>query len=188
MIANKAAAASGHIATPLETKRAAFNIGSVDAAGVLEGYASLFGAVDLGGDMVMPGAFAQSLRGGGPAAVKMLWQHDAGQPLGVWTHIAEDARGLKVRGRLNLAVARARETLALMRDGAVDGLSIGFRTRRAVKDARSGVRRLYALDLVEISIVTFPMLPQARIDAVKRDARTRWRTAAASFEQQLLRH
>ena len=170
----------------IETKRASLDIGKVDAEGVFEGYASLFGALDLGGDMVMPGAFADGLRRLG-ASVKMLWQHDPGQPLGVWTNIIEDSRGLKVRGKLNLNVARAREALALMRDGAIDGLSIGYRTRRAVKDPQSGVRRLYALDLIEISIVTFPMLPQARVDSVKQDARSRWRKAAAALQAQLAR-
>ena len=169
----------------LETKRAALAVAQVDAAGVFEGYASLFGAVDLGGDVVMPGAFTQTLRQQGAGAVKMLWQHDAGTPLGVWLSITEDARGLKVRGKLNLAVARAREVLALMREGAVDGLSIGFRTRRAAKDSRAGVRRLLALDLVEISIVTFPMLPQARVETVKQDARTRWRDAADALQEKL---
>jgi uncharacterized protein len=72
-----------------------------------------------------------------------------------------------VRGQLNLKVAKAREVHALMRSGAVDGLSIGFRTERSRKDEATGVRRLEKLDLWEISIVTFPMLPGARVAAVK---------------------
>ena len=171
----------------IETKRALLDINNVDAEGVFEGYASLFGALDLGGDVVMPGAFGDGLRNLGAGGVKMLWQHEPGQPLGIWTSLIEDSRGLKVRGKLNLNVARARETLALMRDGAIDGLSIGYRTRRAVKDARSGVRRLYALDLIEISIVTFPMLPQARVESVKQDAPARWRNAASALQAQLAR-
>jgi HK97 family phage prohead protease len=171
----------------IETKRASLDIGKVDAEGVFEGYASLFGALDLGGDIVMPGAFSDGLRKLGANSVKMLWQHDPAQLLGVWISIVEDSRGLKVRGKLNLHVTRARETLALMRDGAIDGLSIGYRTRRAVKDAQSGVRRLYALDLIEISIVTFPMLPQARVESVKHDAPARWRKAAAALQAQLAR-
>ena len=98
----------------------------------------------------------------------MLWQHQAAEPIGVWTSIVEDSRGLKVEGRLDLSVARAREALSLMRNGAIDGLSIGFRTRRATTEKSSGVRRLHEIDLWEISIVTFPMLPQARIGAVKQ--------------------
>lgn len=82
----------------------------------------------------------------------------------------EDGRGLKVKGRLNLAVARAREALALIREGAVDGLSIGFRVKTAQKSRGGGIRRLLEVDLWEISIVTFPMLPQARITQVKQRA------------------
>jgi HK97 family phage prohead protease len=137
------------------------------AAGSFEGYASLFGAEDQGRDVVMPGAFRASLARAGAASIRMLFQHDPAQPIGAWEVIREDARGLYVRGRLTLDVARGREILALMREGALDGLSIGFRTRKAVRDARSGLRRLYEIDLWEISIVTFPMLPDARISAVK---------------------
>jgi HK97 family phage prohead protease len=136
-------------------------------AGVFEGYASLFGVVDLGRDMVMPGAFRDSLARRGVGGIRLLWQHDPAQPLGVWSVLREDERGLFVRGRLNLAVARARELHALMRQGAVDGLSIGYRTVTARTEPRSGVRRLNRLDLWEISLVTFPLLPQARVFTVK---------------------
>ena len=95
----------------------------------------------------------------------MLWQHDPAQPIGRWLSIAEDGRGLRVRGELNLAVARAREVHALLRDGAIDGLSIGFRVERSRPAA--GLRRLEKLDLWEISVVTFPMLPGVRVRAVK---------------------
>ncbi len=81
----------------------------------------------------------------------------------MWREVREDARGLFVRGRLMPEVAKAREVLALMRAGAIDGLSIGFRTVRGRTDAKSGVRRLIEVDLWEISIVTFPMLPAARV-------------------------
>ena len=157
-----------HEAPPPETKRASLAIARTTDAGVFEGYASVFNVVDTGGDMVAPGAFTASLRKRGAAGVKMLWQHQAAEPLGVWTQIVEDVRGLKVTGQLDLSVARAREALSLMRSNAIDGLSIGFRTVRAVKDRQSGVRRLFAVDLWEISIVTFPMLLQARVSAVKR--------------------
>ena len=109
-----------------EIKRAPIALTGITTAGEFEGYASLFDTADLGRDVVAPGAFARSLQQRGPAGVKMLWQHDVAEPIGSWLSIVEDARGLKVRGRLNLAVARAREVLALMRDGAIDGLSIGF--------------------------------------------------------------
>jgi HK97 family phage prohead protease len=152
----------------IETKRASPLVTRSTLAGVIEGYASLFGVADSGGDIVQPGAFARSLAQRGAAGVKMLWQHNAAEPIGVWSSIVEDAKGLKVTGRLDLSVARAREGLSLIRSGAVDGLSIGFRTRRASTSKATGLRRLFDIDLWEISVVTFPMQTGARIDAVKR--------------------
>jgi len=132
----------------------------------IEGYASLFGLTDQGGDTVMPGAYAKSLarlsREG--RAVRMLWQHDAGQPIGVWDEIAEDARGLRVRGRILTEIGKGREAAALVAAGAIDGLSIGYRTVAAEKDAK-GQRLLREVELWEVSLVTFPMLPQARVSA-----------------------
>jgi HK97 family phage prohead protease len=156
--------------TPVEreVKFVADKVASVGETGVFEGYASLFGVADLGRDVVVPGAFAETLARRGAGGVRMLWQHDPGQPIGRWLSIAEDARGLKVRGALNLAVARAREVHSLLRDGAIDGLSIGFRVERSRPSA--GMRRLEKLDLWEISVVTFPMHPGARVSAVKRAA------------------
>lgn len=142
----------------------------LNADGGFEGYASLFGAEDQGRDVVMPGAFRASLARRGASNIRMLFQHDPAQPIGAWEAVREDALGLHVRGRLTLDVARAREILALMRERALDGLSIGFRARKAVRDARTGQRRLYEIDLWEISIVTFPMLPGARVSAVKTGA------------------
>ena len=151
-----------------EIKRAAAMLSQVTPAGTFEGYASLFGVADMGRDVVLPGAFADTLVKRGASGVKMLWQHEAGQPIGRWEALVEDARGLKVKGRLNLDVAKAREVLSLMREGAVDGLSIGFRTERATTDKKTGIRSLAKIDLWEISVVTFPMLPQARVSVVKR--------------------
>lgn len=150
-----------------ETKFARTDI-AVEADGTFSGYASLFGKADLGRDMVMPGAFAESLRRRGAAGVRMLWQHDPNQPIGTWLAMREDARGLYVKGQLAGGVGKAREVLALIRAGALDGLSIGYRTIRARKDATSGVRRLFEVDLFEVSVVTFPMLPGARVESVKR--------------------
>lgn len=142
---------------------------SITEAGAFEGYASLFDEPDLSQDVVRRGAFRESLARRGTGNIRMLWQHDPSEPIGIWTMIREDTRGLFVRGRLNLAVARAREVHALMRDGAVDGLSIGYRVRQAAKDRRRGQRILAKLDLWEISVVTFPMLPAARVSQVKGD-------------------
>jgi HK97 family phage prohead protease len=160
-----------------EVKRAEQPLLQANEAGAFSGYASLFGVVDSGGDVVMAGAFARSLIKRGASGVKMLWQHQAAEPIGLWTSIVEDSRGLKVEGRLDLSVARAREALSLMRKGAIDGLSIGFRTQRATTEKSSGARRLHEIDLWEISVVTFPMLSQARIGAVKQN-----RNAAPSME------
>lgn len=146
---------------PLELK-------SVAPDGIFEGYASLFDRADLGNDVVRPGAFRDTLRARGAAGIRMLFQHDAAQPIGVWERISEDAQGLFVRGRLLADVARAREVLALMRAGAIDGLSIGFKAVQARRDRARGLRHIEKIDLWEISIVTFPMLPGARIATVDR--------------------
>ena len=128
------------------------------------GHASLWGALDQGGDTVERGAFAASLarlRAEG-TGVKMLWQHDPAQPIGIWEEIREDGRGLWVRGRLLPEVAQAREAAALIAAGAIDGLSIGYRTLRAERDAQ-GRRVLAEVELWEVSLVTFPMLREAKV-------------------------
>jgi HK97 family phage prohead protease len=129
---------------------------------VIEGYASLFGSVDQGGDIVEKGAYKASLGAG--RRVKMLWQHDPREPIGIWDEVREDDRGLYVKGRLLDTVSRAREAAALTRAGAIDGLSIGYRTVKSHKDDR-GRRCLSEVELWEVSLVTFPMLPEARLDA-----------------------
>jgi HK97 family phage prohead protease len=137
--------------------------------GLFTGYASLFNVTDLSGDMLLPGAFRASIARRGAGGIKMLYQHDPATPLGQWLQVEEDGRGLRVTGRLHLGVERAREVASLVGAGILDGLSIGFRTVRARTDAKTGVRRLAEVDLWEISIVTFPMLPGARIAAVAGD-------------------
>ena len=129
--------------------------------GHFTGYASVFGVPDLGRDTVIPGAFAASLARRGAAGVRLLWQHDPAEPIGRWLSLTEDTRGLRVEGRLNLAVQRAREVAALMEEGGLDGLSIGFRVVKALPER--GGRRLLALDLWEVSLVTFPLQPGARV-------------------------
>lgn len=131
---------------------------------VIQGYASLFGAVDQGGDVVAPGAYSASLTAleTSGSRVKMLWQHDPMQPIGVWEELREDSRGLWVKGRLLTEIARGGEAAALIAAGAIEGLSIGYRTKRA-RQADSGRRVLTEVELWEVSLVTFPMLPTARI-------------------------
>jgi HK97 family phage prohead protease len=140
---------------------------AIDADGTVEGYASLFGELDQARDMVMPGAFEASLRSRGVRRVPMLFQHDPAEPIGVWLELREDVRGLYARGQLIPEVVRARELIALLKAGGADGLSIGFRTVRGRLDPKTRIRRLYAIDLWEISLVTFPLLPGARVRAVK---------------------
>ncbi len=135
--------------------------------GVFEGYASIFNTVDGSGDLVLPGAFAKSLHQRGTANIRMLFQHDPAQPIGTWLDIKEDAKGLHVRGRLSMDVQRSAELAGLLRDGAVDGLSIGFKTIRARRDRQTGIRKLLTVDLWEISLVTFPMLASARVASLK---------------------
>lgn len=138
--------------------------------GVIEGYGSVFGNVDHGGDKVMPGAFIEGLTAGKRAGrtVKMLWNHDPSQPIGVWEDLAEDAKGLWGKGRLVMEVPKAREVHALMKAGAISGLSIGYRTKSSEPDG--AVRLLKAVELYEISPVTFPMNERARVTSVKSEA------------------
>ena len=135
-----------------------------DAA--ISGYASLFGQIDQGGDVVQAGAYSKSL-GSLEAintSVKLLWQHDPSQPIGVWDEVYEDNVGLFVKGRLLLETQKGREAAALIQAGAIDGLSIGYRTVKAERDAK-GQRHLAELELWEVSVVTFPMLKEARVGA-----------------------
>jgi HK97 family phage prohead protease len=141
---------------------------AIDADGAVEGYASLFGEVDQARDMVMPGAFTDSLRRRDIRRVPMLFQHDPAEPIGVWLELREDSRGLYARGRLIPEVMRARELMALLKAGAADGLSIGFRTVRGRFEPTTRIRKLERIDLWEISIVTFPLLSAARVRAVKQ--------------------
>jgi len=151
----------------LEHKFCRLGAAQVVETGVeIEGYASLFGTQDSGGDIVAKGAYSASLvalKAKG-ARVKMLWQHDPAQPIGVWDVVREDAHGLFVKGRILTDIEKGREAAALIEAGAIDGLSIGYRTVRARK-TDGGARVLSELELWEVSLVTFPMLPQARIAA-----------------------
>lgn len=150
----------------------------------ISGYASLFGKADQGGDVVQTGAYARSLaalsaKGG---RVKMLWQHDPAQPIGVWDEVREDGAGLWVKGRILRDVEKGREAAALIEAGAIDGLSIGYRTVRATKNDKGG-RLLSELELWEVSLVTFPMLPNARVGAKGDDpAADTLRELAGVFE------
>lgn len=148
---------------PIEHKATTFEI-KADSKGIVEGYASRFGEVDKGGDVVVKGAYSESLNTG--RKVKMLWQHDPSQPIGVWDEVKEDETGLYVRGRILDTVEKGREVKSLIEAGAIDGMSIGYRTITSERGT-DGSRMLKELDLWEISMVTFPMLESARVDAIK---------------------
>ena len=126
----------------------------------ITGYASLWGVADLNGDVVAKGAFAASLAKTGAGGVRMLHQHESRAAVGVWDRMIEDERGLFVAGRIMDWSAEARFAQALSRAGALDGLSIGFRSSRARREGR--LRVLVEVELWEVSLVTFPMLPGAR--------------------------
>lgn len=132
----------------------------IEADGRFAGYASVFNRLDSGGDIVMPGAFAKSLAQRRDR-VRMLFQHDPKEPVGIWERMGEDSHGLFVSGRLVRGVPRSDALRRLIENGALDGLSIGFRTVRATR--QGGQRKLWQIDLFEVSIVTFPMLEDARI-------------------------
>ena len=132
----------------------------VDGDGRFSGYASVFNRLDDGGDIVLPGAFAKSLATRRDR-IRMLFQHDPKEVVGVWEALGEDSHGLFAAGRLVPGVERSDALRRLISDGALDGLSIGFRTVRASR--QSGHRLLHEIALFEISVVTFPMLAEARI-------------------------
>ena len=153
----------------LNTKRlyCPFEVKEIAETGVFSGYASVFGNVDAYGDMVMPGAFTKSLAEKKPA---LLWQHNSREPIGVWQNFKENEKGLFATGQLLVdGVARAKEAYALLKAGALNGLSIGYRLRdyewEKINDEE--VCKLTDIDLWEVSLVTFPANDEARISDVK---------------------
>ncbi len=129
----------------------------------------MFDVADKGRDVVRRGAFARAAAKGA-TGVPLLWQHDSGRPIGRVETLAEDSRGLRVIARLADGSRAAGEAAALLRAGAVMGLSFGYRVRAGARNAATGVRELTDLDLLEVSLVTFPMQPLARVHAVEPPA------------------
>ncbi len=144
----------------------ALHIKSLDVTGRFAGYASVFDVVDNQRDSMQRGAFSETLARG-IANVKLLWQHQQSEPIGVFDKIFEDAHGLYVEGRLLLDVARAKEAYALLKAGALTGLSIGYSPVRYRIDDETGVRQLTEVDLWEVSLVTFPANQAANVTVVK---------------------
>lgn len=153
----------------LKTKDFALKLDEVSEDGTFVGYGSIFGNLDSYGEVVEPGAFTRSLARHAKEKSKplLLWQHRSDQPLGVWEALEEDAKGLKGTGRLLKGVRQADEAYILMKAGAIQGLSIGYREIKVEPDGNN--RRLKELDLLEISIVSFPANRRASITAVKSE-------------------
>lgn len=147
----------------------ALDVKAVGDDGAIAGYASVFNVVDSYRELVLPGAFKASLADSKKAkrSIKMLYQHDPYQPIGVWDVVQEDTKGLHVEGRLLKDVSpKAAEVYGLVREGAIDELSIGYREIETVKMPNGlGLKKL---DLKEVSIVTFGALGRnAHIDEIK---------------------
>ena len=140
-----------------------------DEKGYFSGYGSIFGNKDLGNDVMVEGAFAKSIASKGAKGVKLLYQHKADEPIGVFEEIIEDPKGLKVKGRLAMGTQRGREVYELMKMGALDSMSIGYKL--SPEDYKYSdklkKRTITNLDLMEVSMVTFPMNPKAKITKVK---------------------
>jgi hypothetical protein len=137
--------------------------------GTVEGYGSVFGVRDNYDDVIAPGAFAVSLKEhkSGGSMPAMLWQHDPCEPIGIWTEMVEDSKGLRIKGQLALDTARGKEAHALLKMGALNGLSIGFMSKQWTYDRETEVRTLTEIDLWEVSLVTFPANEKARVTNVK---------------------
>lgn len=155
----------------MKTKDFALKIKEVKDEGSFEGYASVFGVRDSYNESVEPGAFVESLvrhkrEGTSPM---MLWQHDSWSPIGIWEDLAEDSKGLWAKGRLLRGVQKADEALILMKEGAITGLSIGYREVDTAPPENGGPRKLIKLDLREVSIVSFPANRRARVESVKSE-------------------
>lgn len=162
--------------------------------GVFAGYASTFGGEpDSYGDIVSKGAFKNSISAGGrnKNGIALLWQHNHDQPIGVWQQMVEDSKGLAVQGKLALEIQQGRETHALMKMGAVKGMSIGYNTVEYEYNQQTKIRTLKEVDLWEVSLVTFPANINAQITGIKsfeeaqtiREFETALRDAGLSFKQ-----
>lgn len=156
-----------HAAGGRQVRSFALQIKASGEDGSVEGYGSVFGVRDNYDDVIVAGAFQASLAAHRAAGTMpaMLWQHDATEPIGIWTEIVEDAKGLRMKGMLALDTARGKEAYALLKMGALNGLSIGFMSKKWSYEG--DLRILAEVDLWEVSMVTFPANEAARITSVK---------------------
>ncbi|EJF91675.1 HK97 family phage prohead protease [Bartonella tamiae] len=151
----------------MKTKEINFQVKNLSENGTFQGYGSIFDNIDSYGEVVKNGAFSQSLKKHQEKGtnVVMLWQHNREEPIGVWSELQEDQKGLIGKGHINLDVQKGREAYSLMKQGALTGLSIGYQELKAHND--NNVRLLTELDLYEISPVTFAANSEARIESLK---------------------
>lgn len=152
-----------------EVRAYALSIKATSDDGSVEGYGSVFGVKDAYDDVIAAGAFKATLAEHKAAKTMpaMLWQHDSGEPIGVWTDMVEDEKGLRIVGKLALDTVRGKEAHALLKLGALNGLSIGFVSKQWAYDRDTDVRTLTEIDLWEVSLVTFPANGKARVTNVK---------------------
>lgn len=152
-----------------EVRSYALQIKATGDDGTVEGYGSVFGERDSYDDVIAPGAFKDSLAAHKKAGTMpaMLWQHDGDKPIGIWTEMVEDSKGLRIKGQLALETVLGKEAHALLKMGALNGLSIGFVSKQWTYDRDTDVRTLTELDLWEVSLVTFPANGKARVTNVK---------------------
>ena len=148
----------------IQRKRIAFEIKEVSDDGSFEGLGAVFGNKDLGGDIIVKGAFSKSLA---ENDVSMLWQHDHDQPIGVYSEVKETDIGLQVKGQLTLGVKQADEARLLLKSGAIKGLSIGYFVKDYDYDKSLEAYMLKEIELHEVSLVTFPMNTLAVVESVK---------------------
>lgn len=148
---------------------ARFEIKELAQSGLFTGYGSIYDTLDLNDDIVQAGAFAQSLAGHQQKGTMpaMLWQHRAGEPIGAYSVMREDSKGLFVEGQLALKTQRGGEAYELLQMKAVDGLSVGFMTREDSIDRKTNIRTIKRADLFEVSLVTMPANESARVSTVK---------------------
>ena len=155
----------------MQTKRldVGFELKAIGADGTVEGYGSVFGVRDNYDDVIAAGAFLNTLKEHKAAGTMpaMLWQHDADKPIGIWTEMVEDEKGLRIKGQLAMETVKGKEAHALLKMGAINGLSIGFMSKQWAYDRETEVRTLTEIDLWEVSLVTFPANEKARVTNVK---------------------
>lgn len=154
----------------MERKSLPLEVKNVDDGGTFEGYAAAFGNVDAWNDIILAGAFKATLKEhkSKKTMPALLWQHISSQPIGVLEDMSEDDFGLFVKGRLlRDDVQQAKEAHALLKAGAIRGMSIGYYARDYSMDEKTWIRTLKKIDLIEASLVTFPANDAARVTGVK---------------------